>query len=257
MMLYVEDTVDAPGGDPAHTHVHSQGELTCESYGDASLHARGMAAIESARHRLDDVLPPAVRKGVRVVPAVLVERDHGRADHNQHGLRSPGEPHGRGRFKEGDDVLPLVGERAFNPSLLLVLLFRAAQVAQVAQHPVWGAEGRVTVGDAAVIFSPQVARALCSRCGPGNRVDNMVVSDSFSLQLALKSNTHRSTLAASAWTYEGGLRVGGGSGLWASTPPTTPKRCAARPGRVAGGGDAGARAMGGANGARVAVFDER
>ena len=138
MMLCVEDTVDAPGGDPAHTHVHSQGELTCESYGDASLHARGMAAIESARHRLDDVLPPAVRKGVRVVPAVLVERDHGRADHNQHGRRSPGEPHGRGRFKEGDDVLPLVGERAFNPSLLLVLLFRAAQVAQVAQHPARG-----------------------------------------------------------------------------------------------------------------------
>ena len=32
MMLYVEDTIDAPGGDPAHTHVHSQGELTGESY---------------------------------------------------------------------------------------------------------------------------------------------------------------------------------------------------------------------------------
>ena len=256
MMLYVEDTVDAPGGDPAHTHVHSQGELTCESYGDASLHARGMAAIERARHRLDDVLPPAVRKkkgAVRCWPA----RDHGRADHNQHGLRSPGEPHGRGRFKEGDDVLPLVGERAFNPSLLLVLLFRAAQVAQVAQHPVWGAEGRVTVGGAMATSSLQVARALCSRCGPGTRVANSGSPDSFSLQLALKSNTHRSTLAASAWPYERGLRVGGGSGLWASTPPTTPKRCAARPGRVAGGGGAGARAMGGAKRGARCVFDER
>ena len=77
--MYVEDTVDAPGGDPAHTHVHSQGELTCESYGDASLHARGMAAIERARHRLDDVLPPAVRKkkersvaGQRVIMVVPI-----------------------------------------------------------------------------------------------------------------------------------------------------------------------------------------
>ena len=99
---------------------------------------------------------------------------------------------------------------------------------------------------------PRKLRALCSRCGPGNRVDNMVVSDSFSLQLALKSNTHRSTLAASAWPYEGGLRVGGGSGLWRQRPsvaPLAPGPCGGRRGR------GGAGKWGAPNGARVAVFD--